>query len=79
MTDKPKCPEYVRLRSEVENVLGNLAQVVTLQLELFRAEDMTDWARLDKQLELTVGEKERCIGALRQHIRGHKCLPKNPF
>ena len=76
---EPKCPEYVRLRSEVENVLGNLAQVVTLQLELFRADDMSNWKGLDKELELTVGEKERRIGALRQHIREHKCVPKDPF
>jgi len=32
-----KCPEYARLSAEVENILGNLAQVTTLLLELFRA------------------------------------------
>ena len=74
-----KCPELARLESEVENVLGNLAQTTTLQLELFRAGDMGNWKRLDKELELTVGEKERTIGALRQHIREHGCLTENPF
>ena len=29
--------------------------------------------RLDKQLELTVGLKERSIGALRQHEKEHGC------
>jgi hypothetical protein len=71
----PKCPELARLQAEVENVLGNLAQITTLQLELFRTQKMEDWKRIDKQLELTVGEKERCIGALRQHIKEHNCLP----
>jgi len=74
-----KCPELARLQSEVENVLGNLAQVTTLQLEIFRNGDMREWKRLDKELELTVGEKERCIGALRQHIREHQCLSKDLF
>jgi hypothetical protein len=69
------CPEYDRLHEEVESVLGNLAQVSTLLLELFRSKDLEGVHRLDKQLELTVGEKERCIGALRQHVKEHKCAP----
>ncbi len=70
----PNCPELARLQSDVENVLGNLAQVTILQLEIFRSGKFDDWKRLDKELELTVGEKERCIGALRQHIREHNCM-----
>ena len=69
-----KCPEYNRLHAEVENVLGNLAQVTTILLEMFRSDDLTGVHRLDKELELTVGEKERCIGALRQHIKDHNCV-----
>ena len=70
----PRCPELAPIQSDVENVLGNLAQVTTLQLEIFRSGKFDDWKRLDKQLELTVGEKERCIGALRQHIKEHNCV-----
>jgi hypothetical protein len=58
------CVEYDRLHNEVEQVLGNLAQTCTLLLELFRAKDLAGVHRLDKELELTVGEKERTIGAL---------------
>lgn len=58
------CPEYDRLHSEVESVLGNLAQVTTMLLELFRSGDSQKYTRLDKELELTVGETERAIGAL---------------
>lgn len=72
------CPEYNRLRSEVENVLGNLAQVTMLLLELFRAGDSQKYQHLDKELELTVGEKERAVGALRQHVREHKCQSTEP-
>ena len=28
---------------------------------------------MDRELELTVGEKERTIGAVRQHIQEHGC------
>ena len=28
---------------------------------------------LDKELETTVGRKERIVGALRQHLKDHKC------
>jgi hypothetical protein len=72
------CPEQARLRSEVESVLGNLAQVTTLLLELFRSGDSQKYQHLDKELELTVGEKERAVGALRQHIKEHKCQPSEP-
>jgi len=68
------CPEYDRLHAQVESVLGNLAQVSTLLLELFRSKDLAGVHRLDKELELTVGEKERTIGALRQHVKEHKCV-----
>ena len=50
---------------------------MTFQLELFRADDMNNWNGLDKELELTVGEKERRIGALRQHIKEPGCMPKD--
>ena len=74
-----ECPEYARLHAEVENILGNLAQVSTLLLELFRSKDFSAVRRLDKELELTVGEKERCIGALHQHIKEHGCLDDGAF
>lgn len=67
------CPEYERLHAELENVLGNLAQLTTTLLELFRSKDLKGVHRLDKELELTVGEKERSLGALRQHVKEHRC------
>jgi hypothetical protein len=45
----------------------------SLVLELFRSGDSEKYVHLDKELELTVGEKERAVGALRQHLREHKC------
>jgi hypothetical protein len=73
------CAEYDRLVSYVENVLGNLAQLATLHLEAFRAGDFAAARQIDMDLERTVGEKERSIGALRQHMIEHKCQPKDPI
>jgi len=73
-----KCSEYERLKASVENALGNLAQITTLQLDLFRQDDLRNWKDLDKRLELTIGEKERAIGALLQHTRDHKCQEWEP-
>lgn len=73
------CAEYDRLVAYVENVLGNLAQLTTVHLDVFRAQDYDAARRIDKELELTMGEKERAIGALRQHMREHKCQPMEPI
>ena len=73
MTDA-KCTEYDRLQKDVEAILDKLRELTTLQLEVFRSRDQPEFVRLDKQLELTVGEKERRIGALRQHSADHGCL-----
>ena len=73
------CAEYNRLSAHVEEVLGNLAQVTALLLELFRSGHSEKYMHLDKELELTVGEKERAVGALRQHLKDHKCQPRAAF
>ena len=71
------CPEYERLRSELENVLGNLAQVTMLLLELFRSGDSHRYKHFDKELELTNRTFFRANSALQQHIREHKCQPED--
>jgi hypothetical protein len=68
-----QCPEYDRLSSQVEEMLQKLVDTVTLQLEIFRSKKPGEFMRVDKELELMVGEKERRIGALRQHADEHKC------
>jgi len=67
------CAEYLLLEGEVQKILEKLTGLTTKQLDAFRAGDHTWFAQLDKKLELTVGEKERAIGALRQHAREHGC------
>jgi hypothetical protein len=73
--DDPKCAEYTRLEAEVEVCLKKLRDLTTLQLEVFRSRNYQSFARLDRELELAVGTKERSIGALNQHGKEHKCQP----
>ena len=54
-------------------MLKKLAETTTLQLEIFRSNKPDGFMRVDKELELLVGEKERRIGALRQHVEEHQC------
>jgi hypothetical protein len=68
-----RCQEYSRLEAEVEEGLKKLVDNATLQLELFRSHDFSHVMHVDKQLENLVGEKERAIGALRQHVKEHGC------
>ena len=67
------CPEYDRLASQAEETLKRLAETATLQLEIFRSKSPPSSRVWTRNFELLVGEKERSIGALRQHAIEHKC------
>ena len=73
------CEEYTRLAGVVETILSKLTQMTTRHLELFRAGDFSACRRLDRELESTIGQKERAIGALRQHMLEHKCRAGEPI
>ena len=72
-----KCAEYERLESYVGTVLAHLAQLTTNHLEAFRAKDFQAARQIDLEVERSIGEKERAIGALRQHMLEHKCQSGN--
>jgi hypothetical protein len=67
------CDEYSRLQQEVQEALETLTRLTGEQLSAFKSQDYPSFMRLDKELELTVGSKERLIGALRQHTKEHGC------
>jgi hypothetical protein len=68
-----QCQEYANLQQELELVLQTLSDLTTAMLDAFRANDRGAFSRLDKELEISVGRKERIVGALRQHVKDHKC------
>jgi hypothetical protein len=67
------CEQYSQLESEVRNTLQKLKELTESQLTAFRARDQAEFIRLDKELEKTMGAKERVIGAFRQHTKEHNC------
>jgi hypothetical protein len=73
------CAEYARLASHVEDVLARLADLTSQQLKLFRDGDFPASRRLDRELETTIGNKERAIGALRQHMIERRCQSREPI
>lgn len=68
-----RCLEYAQLQAAVLTVLEKIMGITTAQLRAFQEKDHERFTALDKALELAVGEKERSIGRLRQHIIDHKC------
>jgi hypothetical protein len=72
------CSDYKRLESQVNDVLALLVELTRRQLLAFQADDRTLFVQLDKELENTMGRKERTIGALREHARSHGCVA-SPF
>jgi hypothetical protein len=53
--------------------LRKVSEIATAQVESFRAKDKDSFTKLDKELEQTVGEKERTIGGFTQHCKDHNC------
>jgi hypothetical protein len=68
-----KCDKYTELAGQVETLQVKLVDLTLAQHEAFLERNHAKAAQLDKELELTVGEKERIIGALREHRKEHGC------
>lgn len=68
------CPMDAQLSSALDSALGRLIDVTRESQAAFRENRNADLLRLDKDLEMALGEKERAIGALRQHRREHGCF-----
>ena len=68
-----ECPVRLDLQAKANEILAKLVELTTAQLEAFRSQRHDEFMRLDKELELTVGAKERVVGAVRQHAQDHGC------
>lgn len=67
------CKEHDALQAAVVEILQKLLAIATEQLRAFQEDDRIRFKALDEALELAVGEKERRIGAVRQHEADHGC------
>jgi len=66
-----ECNRCEELSVAVDKVLDKLVILTNDELTAFRRREDSAFMRLDKEHELTVGLKERTIGALREHRREH--------
>jgi hypothetical protein len=71
------CEKYSELETEVRKTLQKLKELTEAQLAVFRARDQAEFIRLDKELEKTMGAKERVIGAFREHAHEHDCQTRS--
>jgi hypothetical protein len=67
------CSEQQRLISQVQEHLINLADLARAEVDAMRDESENTWLEIDRQIELAIGEKERALGALKQHRHEHGC------
>lgn len=72
-----RCREYERLEEEAHKVLKKIGDLADAQRNALQERDDEGFTKLDRELELAVGHKERVIGALRNHAETHGCQP--PF
>jgi hypothetical protein len=72
--DQPKpCIRQQELMDEVQSRLEKIAELAHAEVEALRNHNHNLWKAIDTQIELQIGEKERCIGALNEHRREHGC------
>jgi hypothetical protein len=65
------CSHCKELSNALAEILQRLTSLSSAQLEAFRNNSLEEFARLDKELENTVGAKERSFGAFREHRAQH--------
>lgn len=70
---KIPCAEHDQLAARAHACLEKLHQLTREQLESLEAGEDQRFMRIDREVETTLGEKERAIGALRHHDEAHGC------
>ena len=67
------CPIRNELTTKAETVLKKISELLQGQIVALAENDQNTLLKLDKELELAFGDKERTFGALRQHKTEHGC------
>ena len=66
------CPERERLNTEVVEALRQIIQIALRKRTALKSNSYAAYL-LDQEFADAVGEKERRLGALLEHERGHGC------
>jgi len=67
------CQRQQELLAEVQRILLKLSELARAESKAMESRSENAWLEIDKQIELTIGEKERSMGALKQHRDEHGC------
>lgn len=67
-----ECDHCKRLFDEVEKHLNHISEVSREQAAAVARQDEAWVDRLDRELERTMGAKERSLGALKEHWHEHQ-------
>lgn len=68
------CEKHKELLAEATSILQKIHELSSRQTDVVESEGVSGrFLRHDKQLELLMGEKERAVGALREHDEEHGC------
>jgi len=71
------CEKRDELLATTNSILKKLHTVTERQREVVGIDGISPaFLHLDKELELLMGEKERAVGALREHDEEHGCQPR---
>lgn len=71
---KKRCEKHEELLNQAEEVLRRIHELTERQKVVVTETGVSErFLRVDRELELAMGEKERAIGALREHDQEHDC------
>jgi hypothetical protein len=68
-----RCVERDKLMDRVQATLASLADLANEEKVAMRSGNHDRADAVDKLIETTIGDKERAIGAYRQHLNDHGC------
>jgi hypothetical protein len=67
------CLKKAELVAAVQLQLETIAQLALAEADAIKDKTESTWLDIDQKIELAIGEKERAIGALREHRKEHGC------
>lgn len=68
-----ECAKHAKLLQQAQEVLERIRKLTTKQVPCIVEGVNQRFLQMDRELELAMGEKERAVGALREHDKEHGC------
>jgi hypothetical protein len=74
----PPCEKHEELLVQAQSILNKIHETMRHQSGVLNAEGVShQFLHYDRELENLMGEKERAVGALREHDEEHGCQNRN--